>query len=159
MRTIVAMTALAAVLAVSAVAGAAVPVAKKTFKGTTSEHAINGFKPAITFRTGAGGHSMRSFVFETLGCFGTGAFPVGVDPFVESPWRIASIAVGKTGAFNLAKVRATSTAPDAGSMTATVTGSFTSTTKVAGKITFNQSQDGANCGPQTVKFAATLGGR
>jgi hypothetical protein len=40
-----------------------------------------------------------------------------------------------------------------------VTGSFTSTTKVAGKITFNQSQDGANCGPQTVKFAATLGGR
>ena len=53
----------------------------------------------------------------------------------------------------------TSTAPDAGTMRATVTGSFTSATRATGKITFSQVQDGAECGPQTVKFAATLGGR
>src|SRR3954462_915402 len=99
MRTIVASAALAAVLALTASALAAAPAAKKVFKGTTSEHAINGFKPSVTFKTGTGGLTIQGFVFETLGCFGSGSFPVGVDPFVESPWRIASIPIGKTGTF------------------------------------------------------------
>jgi hypothetical protein len=159
LRTIVASTALAAVLALTASALGALPAQKKSFRGSTSELAINGFKPSVTFRTGIGGLSMKSFVFETLGCFGAGSFPVGVDPFVESPWRIASIPVAKTGTFNLVKTRATSPVSDAGTMTATVTGSFATTTKVTGKIVFSQVQDGAECGPQTVKFAATLGGR
>jgi len=158
MRTTVVLIALTAALAVAASALAAAPVARKIFKGTTSEHAVNGFKPSVSFKTGATGLAMNSFVFETLGCFGTGAFPVGVDPFVESPWRIASIPVGKTGTFNVPKARVTSTAPDAGKMTASVTGSFTSPTKAAGKIVFSQTQDGATCGPATVKFVATLGG-
>jgi len=159
MRTTVVLIALTAALAVAASALAAAPVARKIFKGTTSEHAVNGFKPSVSFKTGATGLAMNSFVFETLGCFGTGAFPVGVDPFVESPWRIASIPVGKTGTFSVPQARVTSTAPDAGRMTASITGSFTSPTRGTGKIVFSQTQDGATCGPQTLKFAATLGGQ
>ena len=63
-----------------------------------------------------------------------------------------AIPVAKTGAFS-AKAKATLAARDAGKMIATITGSFTSTTKATGKLIFSQDQEGATCGPQTVKFA------
>ena len=43
---------------------------------------------------------LRNFVFETLGCFGSGAFPVGVDPYFESPWRVKAIPVNKKGVYS-----------------------------------------------------------
>jgi len=154
MRRLFVITAMAGSLVLAASALAVLPTQRSKFNGVTSEHAINGYKPTVTFTAPAGGRTLRNFVFETLGCFGTGRFPVGVDPFAEAPWRVAKIPVDKTGVYS-AKVKATSTALDAGKLTATISGSFTSASKVTGKITFWQVQSGAECGPQTVKFTAT----
>jgi hypothetical protein len=161
MRRLMTATTIAAslVFAASAVASAlaVLPTQRSKFSGVTSEHAVNGYKGTVTFVTPAGGRTLKNFVFETLGCFGSGQFPVGVDPFAEMPWRVASIPVETTGVYLAAKVKATSTALDAGTMIATISGSFTSPQKVTGKITFSQDQQGATCGPRTLKFTAAVG--
>lgn len=154
MRTLIVTAATAGSLVLAASALAVLPTQKAKFYGVTSEHAVNGYKAGVTFTAPAGGRTLNGFVFETLGCFGTGTFPVGVDPFAASPWRVAKIPVGKTGVYS-AKVNATSTALNAGKLTATISGSFTSTKTMTGKITFSQDQLGATCGPQTVKFTAS----
>jgi hypothetical protein len=155
MRNLIVTTAIAAglIIAVSATA-AVLPTQRAKFSGITSEHANNGYKPTVTFSTPAGGRTLRNFVFQTLGCFGSGRFPVGVDPFAISPWRVASIPVAANGVYS-AKVKAIQLGQDAGELTATISGSFTSPQRVVGKIVFSQAHNGAECGPQTVKFAAT----
>ncbi len=140
------------ILAASALA---VPTKPSVFMGVTSERPINGYKATVRFAAPAGRRVLRNFVFETLGCFGSGAFPVGVDPYFESPWRVKAIPVNKKGVYS-AKVTATSPAADAGTLTATIKGSFRGTRKAIGKITFSQEQGGAECGPQTVKFTAAV---
>jgi hypothetical protein len=155
MRILVAVTAALGGLAATGAASAVLPVGSKSFKGVTSERGINGFRADITFRTAPGSRSIRNFVFETIGCFGHGAFPVGVDPFADTVWRIATIPVSAKGILS-AQVRPKTTRPDSGTMTATITGSFSSPTRLVGKVTFSQVQNGAECGPQTVKFAATV---
>jgi hypothetical protein len=150
---IVTATAVAAVVfATSALA--VLPSQRTVFKGITSEHAVNGYKPTIQFTTLAGGRTIKFFTFQTLGCFGHGSFPVGTDPFIETPWRLPAIKVSPTGTYS-AKLKATSPAPSAGKMVVTITGSFTSASKATGKLTFSQDQEGATCGPKTVKFAVT----
>src|SRR5262249_41908933 len=128
---------------------------KTVFKGVTSEHAVNGYKPTIQFTSLAGGRTIKFFTFQTLGCFGHGSFPVGTDPFVETPWRLPAITVSPTGTYT-AKLKATSPAPDAGKMTVTVTGTFATAGKSTGKISFSQDDgQGSTCGPKTVKFAVS----
>ncbi len=156
MRRLIVTTTILGSLVFAASALAVLPSKRSKFSGVTSEHAVNGYKAAVTFTAPAGGRTLNNFIFETLGCFGSGQFAVGVDPFAEMPWRVASIPVGTTGVYS-AKANATSTALNAGKMTATISGSFTSAKTVVGKITFSQAQDGATCGPQTVKFTATTG--
>lgn len=154
MRRLIVITSAAAALVFAASALAVVPSQKSVFKGYTTEHAINGFKPTIQFTAQPGGKTLTNFVFQTLGCFGSGTFPVGVDPFAEMPWRLPKIAVPSTGTVTT-KVNATSTALDAGKMAVTFTGTFTSSSKMTGKITFSQDQSGATCGPRTVKFTVS----
>ena len=154
MRRLLVTTAIAGGLVVTASALAVLPTQRAKFSGVTSERPINGFRPTVTFTAPAGGRTLKNFVFQTLGCFGSGQFPVGVDPFFQSQWRVASIPVDTTGVYS-AKVNATSPAPDAGRLTATISGSFKTATRAVGKITFSQVQSGAECGPQTVKFTAT----
>jgi hypothetical protein len=156
MRTLVVVTTIVASLVLAASALAVLPAARTKFAGTTSERPINGFRATVTFAAGPGGRTIRNFVFQTLGCFGTGAFPAGTDPYAEEPWRVASIPVDAKGAFSAA-VKPVGSGIDAGKMTAKISGSFTGATKVAGKITFSQVQSGSDCGPQTVKFAAAAG--
>ena len=156
MRKLVVVTAVAGSLILAGSAPAVAPSQKTSFQGTTSEPKINGFRATVTFKTGIGGTTMRNFVFQTLGCFGTGAFPVGVDPYAETSWRVASVPVTKTGAFS-AKVVPTTTTPDAGTMTATISGTFSASKKASGKIVFFQDQSGGECGPQTVRFTAAAG--
>ena len=132
---------------------AVLPSQRSVFKGVTSEHAVNGYKPTIQFVAQPGGR-LTNFVFQTLGCFGAGQFPVGVDPFAETPWRLPKLTVPATGTLNM-KVNAISNALDAGKMTVTVTATFTSASKMTGKITYSQDQSGATCGPRTVKFAVS----
>jgi hypothetical protein len=153
-RTLVAITTVATSLAVTAAAAAVLPIQGKRFAGITSEHAINGFKPSVTCKIAYGGRMGRNFSFETLGCFGHGAFPVGVDPFAETVWHVAKIPVTPTGAFSVTKP-ATTTTPGSGKLTVTVSGTVASPTKIKGKLVFSQSLEGTECGPQTVKFLAT----
>jgi hypothetical protein len=153
MRTLVAVTAIAATLTLAGSAPATLPGQKASFSGVTSERAINGFRATVTFKIGIGGRTVRSFVFQTLGCFGTGAFPVGVDPYAETSWRVNSMPVSATGVFS-AKVTPTTTTPGAGKMAATISGTFNTARKVTGKFVFSQAQNGGECGPQTVRFTA-----
>jgi hypothetical protein len=153
MRTLVVVTAIAATLVPAGSALAALPGSKASFSGVTSERPINGFRATITFKTSVGGRTMRSLVFQTLGCFGNGAFPVGVDPYAESAWHVVSIPVSATGVFS-AKVSPTTTTPNAGKMTGTISGTFTTARAVTGKFVFSQVQSGADCGPKTVRFTA-----
>ena len=156
MRRLIVTTGLVAMLAFAASALAVVPSQRAVFKGITSEHGVNGYKPTVQFTVVNGGRTLKFFVFQTLGCFGHGQFPVGVDPFIEFPWKLPAIPVSKTGTYS-AKVKGTSTNAEAGTLFATVTGSFTSTSKATGKITFTQDDGLADCGPKTVKFTVTAG--
>src|SRR3954447_2358739 len=155
MRRAIVGTAVAVSLVVAASAVASLPTKRTKFNGVTSEHAINGYHATVAFTAPAGGRTLGNFVFETVGCFGSGQFPVGVDPYIENPWRVTKIPVGGTGAYS-AKVKPVGSSTDAGTMTATITGTL-SATSAAGKITFSQVQGAADCGPRTVKFTATTG--
>ena len=155
MRRFIVTTSAVAVLAFAATSAfAVVPSQRSVFKGVTSEHAVNGYKPTIQFVSQAGGKTITNFVFETLGCFGAGQFPVGTDPFAESPWRLPKLKVPANGILST-KVNATSPALDSGKMAVTVSGTFTSTSKMTGKLTYTQDQSGATCGPRTVKFSVS----
>jgi hypothetical protein len=150
----------ALVLAASAVAStsAVLPTQRSKFAGVTSEHKVNGYKPTINFTTPAGGRSLKGFVFQTLGCFGIGQFPVGVDPFAQTQWHFGPIPVGANGTYSV-KGKATTPIPDAGTMNVAISGSFTNAQTVTGKITFSQDQEGATCGPRTLTFTATTAKR
>jgi hypothetical protein len=153
MRRLIVIAAATAALVFTTSAFAVLPTQRSVFKGVTSEHAVNGYKPTIQFVAQPGGR-LTNVVFETLGCFGSGQFAVGVDPFAESPWKLPKLTVPATGTVTT-KVAAKSTALDSGQMTVTFTGTFTSASKMTGKITFSQDQSGATCGPKTVKFAVS----
>jgi hypothetical protein len=154
MRRLIVITAVAAGLVFATAAVAVLPSQRAVYKGTTSEKKVNGYKATVRFVAPAGGRVLTNFAFQTLGCFGTGMFPVGVDPFAANSWRLPKIPVEKTGAWS-AKLKASSTALDPGTLTATVTGSFTNASTVEGKITYSQAHSGATCGPRTVKFVAS----
>ena len=62
------------------IAGAALPQ-KGAFAGKTSLRPINGFTDLVTFNACPRGKTLKKFTFGTLGCFGSGAFPVGTDPY------------------------------------------------------------------------------
>ena len=153
MRKLIVSTAAASALVFASSAFAVLPTQRSVFKGVTSEHAVNGYKPTIQFVAQPGGR-LTNVVFQTLGCFGSGQFAVGVDPFAESPWKLPKLTVPSTGTVT-AKVAAKSPALDSGKMTVTFTGTFTSASKMTGKITFSQDQSGATCGPRTVKFTVS----
>jgi len=155
MRGLVVTAAAVALVVFSASALAALPSQRAVFKGVTSEHAINGYKPEIKFTALNGGRTIKFFTFQTLGCFGHGSFAVGTDPFSETPWKLPAFTVAKTGVYT-AKLKAIPTSMDAGKMTVTVSGSFTSSSKATGKLTFSQDDGmGSTCGPQTVKFTVS----
>jgi hypothetical protein len=144
-------------LALAAGATAALP-GSGPYAGTTSLHSINGFADIVTFKTASGGHILRTFTFGTLGCFGSGAFPVGTDPYADptNTAVIRSITVKPTGTFTLT---AKPTLPDAAGTvtTAVIQGTFATSKGVSGTITISQSDNGDTCGPSKMKFSAQPG--
>jgi hypothetical protein len=144
-------------LAFAAAAGAVLPTHGK-FAGTTSLRPVNGFDDIVTFGASATGKTLTKFQFGTLGCFGTGAFPVGVDPYgePEAMATIRSIAVLPNGTFTV-----TSKQKLPGSTTTTTTavvqGKFTSSSQVSGTIAISQTSNGDVCGPTKMKFSAQPG--
>jgi hypothetical protein len=128
------------------------------FAGKTSLHSINGFYDLVTFTSGSGGKQLKKFTFGTLGCFGHGSYPVGVDPYGD-PTNTAvmkTITVPANGTFSFTGP-ATLADPQGIVTTATVTGSFTGPNSVSGVITITQTQNGDKCGPAKMKFTASPG--
>ncbi len=157
MRKLALATALTATLAYSAAALAALPSGGH-FTGTTSVHGMNGFKDLVTFVSSSGGSRLRQFQFGTLGCMGTGSFPVGVDPFAlaYTEATIASVPVSPKGVVTFtAKPFFAET--DNIATSATIKATFTSPRAVSGTISVTQSENGSTCGPVTMKFSAVPG--
>jgi hypothetical protein len=145
-------------LALAAVAGAALPV-DGVFAGNTSLRSINGFYNLVTFTSAKNGAILKKFTFGTLGCFGTSAYPLGVDPYgdLENTARVeASIPVSAKGAF-LLTTKPTLPDPEGRVTTAVIQGSVVSSKSIAGTITISQKQDGDSCGPSKMKFTAVPG--
>jgi hypothetical protein len=147
----------AGMLALAATALAALPQ-RGRFAGTTSARPINGFKDGVTFVVINNGKALHDFSFGTLGCFGTGAFPVGVDPYAlaSAVGTISTIRVMPTGTFS-----ATATPkfrdPQGITTTAIVQGTFASAKSVKGTITISQTFKADKCGPTKMTFTAVPG--
>jgi hypothetical protein len=147
----------AGTLALAAGALAALPL-KGPFAGTTSAHPINGFHDGVTFTVINNGRTLHDFSFGTLGCFGTGAFPVGVDPYAlaSSVGKITKIDVTPTGTFSLT-TKPTFNETDGITTTAAVQGAFSSPKSVKGTITITQTFKTDKCGPTKMTFTAVPG--
>jgi hypothetical protein len=158
MRKLAITLAVSSALVLSAVAGAVVPT-HGAFAGTTSLRAINGFNDIVTFSASSTGKTLKKFQFGTLGCFGTGAFPVGVDPYgaPEGTATIKSITVLPNGTFTVTSKQMLPGAENNTMTTAVVQGKFTSSSKVSGTISISQSANGDVCGPTKMKFTAQPG--
>jgi hypothetical protein len=157
MRKLAITLAVSITLGLAATAGAALP-SKGEFTGTTSLHAINGFPDLVTFVSQSGGRTLKKFQFGTLGCFGTGAYPVGVDPYGDptATATVSKVLVSKTGTFLLTAKPAIPGA-DGTVTTATIKGTFTKSNAVSGTISISQVENGDKCGPRTMKFTAVPG--
>jgi hypothetical protein len=157
MRPLVVITALLGALVLAASALAVMPRARASFTGVnSSEKPINGFRPTVTFRVSPNGRVLTNFEFQTLGCFGIGRFPAGVDPYAESTWRVKTVAVGRLGTF-AAKVKPVLLFPDGTKMTATIAGTFAKPDQTTGTIIYRMSINGSVCGPRTLKFTGRAG--
>jgi len=156
MRKLAITLAVPVALALAAIAGAALPQ-KGAFAGKTSLRPINGFPDLVTFNAAIGGKTLKKFTFGTLGCFGTGAFPVGTDPYgaAEATATVKAITVTPKGTF---LVTTKQMLPGSTTMTtAVIQGAFTSPKTVSGTISISQSNNGDQCGPTKMKFKAEPG--
>jgi hypothetical protein len=150
--------AVSATLGLAAAAGASLPV-KGAFAGKTSLRPINGFADLVTFTSAKEGTVLTKFVFGTLGCFGTSAFPVGVDPYgvAENTATVkGSIPVTKKGTF-LITTKPALADPEGIVTTAVIQGTVVNSKSIAGTITISQSDKGDTCGPSKMKFTAAPG--
>jgi hypothetical protein len=158
MRKLASTLAVSTTLALAAAAGAALPV-NGAFAGKTSLRPINGFNDLVTFTSTGGGKVLKKFQFGTLGCFGNGAYPLGVDPYGD-PTALAivktSIPVSLKGTFLLTTKPVMADAQGTVT-TAVIQGTFTNSTSASGTITISQNSNGDTCGPSKMKFTVAQG--
>jgi hypothetical protein len=156
MRKLAITLAVTTTLGLAAAAGAALPT-KGAFAGKTSLHRINGFSDVVTFNAASSGKTLKKFQFGTLGCFGNGAFPVGVDPYGD-PGALATIkAIPVTPKGTFLTTAKTHLPGSTTLTTAVIQGTFTSPTRVSGTISISQSANGDVCGPTKMRFTAVPG--
>jgi hypothetical protein len=144
-------------LGLAAAAGASLPV-NGAFAGKTSLRGINGFNDLVTFTSAKNGTVLKKFVFGTLGCFGTSAYPVGVDPYGEAENTATvkgTIPVIK-GDF-LLTTKPTLADPEGTVTTAVIKGTVVNSKSITGTITVSQSDNGDTCGPSKMTFTAAPG--
>ncbi|HEY6395838.1 MAG TPA: hypothetical protein VIX82_00140 [Solirubrobacteraceae bacterium] len=142
---------------------AAHPKKGKKYSGVTSAPALRGFKPPVQFKVSSSGKSILGFKWAGGGCLG------GIDAGPGNPWKdkklnyaVGTISVAADGSFSVMNVKS-SHKFSGGQKTVTtssVTGSFSTSTKASGSITFKQKSSGGgstpgSCGPKKVKFTAT----
>jgi hypothetical protein len=153
----IALSALAALL-LAATALAVLPQ-KGRFAGTTNAHAQGGFQDGVVFSVINNGHTLHDFSFGTLGCFGIGAFPVGVDPYAlaSSVGTVGTIQLAKNGTF-LVTTKPHFSDPEGTTTTAIIQGSFSNAKTLKGTITISQvDNEKDKCGPTKMTFSAAPG--
>ena len=116
---------------------------------------VNGFGDTVTFLTGR--TTLRRFSFGTLGCFGYGQFPVGVDPYgISFAPLTKSVPVSATGAFKITSAAATYSGDNSTKLKVSVTGQFSTATSAKGTISLIETgPNGGSCGPVKMTFTAT----
>jgi hypothetical protein len=145
-------------LAATCAAAAITPNVGVRFTGPTSAKVVNGFGDTVTFLTGR--TTLKRFSFGTLGCFGYGSFPVGVDPYGISIAQLTkSVPLSATGAFKIASTTATYGGADPSlKIKVSVAGQFGSTKSAKGLITLTETgANGGSCGPVKMTFTASTG--
>ena len=145
-------------IAIAAAAGA-LPHAGARYTGPTNSKVVNGFGNTVTFLAGA--RSLKRFSFGTLGCFGYGTFPVGVDPYSTSIAQLPkTVPVTAKGTFAVTSVPADWNGGDSGmKLKVSLTGTFSSASAAKGTISVSENNgNGGTCGPVKMTFVAKLGG-
>ena len=127
------------------------------FSGFVAVKKVNGFSDTVTFVVRP--KSLRNFSFGTLGCFGYGNFPVGVDPFSTSLATVYSVPLTVNGAFSIKAAKASYGGGDVSTkLFVTVTGQFTTPTSATGTITLTETgANAATCGPSKMNFTVQPG--
>ena len=127
------------------------------FSGYVAVKKVNGFSDVVTFVVRP--KSLRNFSFGTLGCFGYGAFPTGVDPFATSLATVYSVPMSASGTFAVKAAKASYGGGDISTkLFVTIAGRFTSATSATGTITFTETgANAAKCGPAKMSFTAQPG--
>jgi hypothetical protein len=158
---VLACTALALVGAGTALA--AHPEKSRKFAGTTSGPKLNGFTPAVTFKTSSNGTRILKFDFQSTGCFGSGGrLTPGVN-YLAKPWNqqvLGTIKVGSNGKFSVENAESTYTVQNQKTVTsASVSGKFTNSKTASGTVTYSQTfsqpgSAGSSCGPVKLTFKA-----
>lgn len=143
-------------LAATCAAAAITPNVGVRFTGPTSAKTVNGFGDTVTFLTGR--TTLKRFSFGTLGCFGYGTFPTGVDPYGISIAQLSkSVPLSAKGTFKLTSTTASYGGADPSiKLKAAVTGQFSSATSAKGLITLTETgANGGSCGPVKMTFTAS----
>ena len=155
------MTALVLTMTLGAVAAAAaaLPHAGARYTGPTNSKVVNGFGNTVTFLAGA--RSLKRFSFGTLGCFGYGTFPVGVDPYSTSLAQLPkAVPVTAKGTFVVTSTPATWSGGDADTkLKVSIIGTFSSATAAKGTISVTETGANGSCGPVKMTFVAKVGGQ
>ena len=159
MRKLMIALALTMTLGVVAAASAALPHAGARYTGPTNSKVVNGFGNTVTFLAGA--RSLKRFSFGTLGCFGYGTFPVGVDPYSTSLAQLPkSVPVTTKGTFAITSTPANWSGGDASTkLKVSVVGAFSSATAAKGTISVTEVGANGSCGPVKMTFAVKVGGQ
>ena len=160
MRRLIIALGLTTTMLAAGTAAAALPHAGAQYTGPTSSKVVNGFGNSVTFLAGA--KSLKRFAFGTLGCFGYGTFPVGVDPYATSLAQLPkTVPVDAKGAFSVKSVVASWNGGDAGmKLKVTLSGTFSTPNAAKGTIWVSESNaNGGTCGPVKMTFVAKVGGR
>ncbi len=142
-------------LAATCASGATVtPNAGVRFTGPTSAKPVNGFGDTVTFLTGR--TTLKRFSFGTLGCFGYGTFPTGVDPYGISIAQLQkAVPVTATGAFTITSADASYSGDQSTKLKVSVVGKFVTSTSAKGTISIVESgANGGSCGPVKMTFTA-----
>jgi hypothetical protein len=158
-RKLMTALALAMTLGIVAAASAALPHAGARYTGPTNSKVVNGFGNTVTFLAGA--RSLKRFSFGTLGCFGYGTFPVGVDPYSTSLAQLAkAVPVTAKGTFAVTSTPANWSGGDADTkLKVSVVGAFSSATAAKGTISITETGANGSCGPVKMTFVAKVGGQ
>ena len=127
------------------------------FSGYVAVKKVNGFSDTVTFIVRP--KSLKNFSFGTLGCFGYGNFPTGVDPFATSLATVYSVPLTAGGTFAVKAAKASYAGGDISTkLFVTVAGQFTSATSATGTITYTETgANDAKCGPSKMNFTVQPG--